>query len=175
MNLYHGSEATHQCPVDLGRFSRQLAIMLIAVLFFKSANAQTITVSLSPEVASVAANGSQSVTASVQNDSSNQGVTWVLSADGSSESSHGCSGTTCGTLTNVGLFSVTYEAPATVPSPATVTLTAYSKASNTSSSSANLVITSGGLNVWISPTGATVSTDQSQQLPRLYPEIPIRP
>jgi hypothetical protein len=164
MNLHHGSEATHQCPVDWGRFSRQLAIMLIAVLFFKSANAQTITVSVSPDVASVAANGSQSVTASVQNDSSNQGVTWVLTGDGTSESSHGCSGATCGTLTNVGLFSVTYQAPATVPSPATVTLTAYSKASNTSSSSANLVITSGGLNVWISPTGATVSTDQSQQL-----------
>jgi hypothetical protein len=72
-------------------------------------------------------------------------------------------GSTCGTLTNVGAFSVTYVAPSTAPSPATVTLTAYSNASNTSCSSVNIVVTSGSINVWISPTGATVSTTKSQQ------------
>jgi len=120
-------------------------------------------VSVSPEAASVATGGSQNVSATVQNDSSNEGVIWVLSSDGTSESSPGCSGSTCGTLTNIGAFSVTYVAPSTIPSPATVTLTAYSKAKNTSSSSTNIVITSGALNLWISPTGATVSTDQTEQ------------
>lgn len=123
----------------------------------------TITVSVSPGVASVATGGSLPITARVQNDSSNDGVTWALSSTGTSESSPGCSGSTCGTLTDVGTFSVTYVAPSAIPSPATVTLIAYSKASNTSSSSTSIVITSGSLNVWISPTGATVSTNQSQQ------------
>jgi hypothetical protein len=163
MNAHHYSEATSQCLRDVGRFSRDLAFLLIAISFSNFAVAQTITVAVSPGVASVETGGSQSVSATVQNDSSNEGVIWVFSGDGTSESAPGCSGSTCGTLTNVGAFSVTYVAPSTVPSPATVTLTAYSKASNTSSSSTNLVVTSSALNVWISPTGATVSTDQSQQ------------
>ena len=51
----------------------------------------------------------------------------MVTGDGTSESSPGCSGSACGTLTNVGTFSVTYVAPSTLPSPATVTLTAYQK------------------------------------------------
>lgn len=163
MNANHRSKATRKCLVDFGRLSCHWAFLLIAVSFSNSAAAQTITVSVSPGVASVATGGSQSVSATVENDSTGEGVTWVLTGDGTSESSPGCSGSTCGTLTNVAAFSVTYMAPSTVPSPATVTLTAYSKASNTSSSSANIVVTSGSLNVWISPTGATVSTNESQQ------------
>ncbi|MGA2856428.1 MAG: hypothetical protein ABSE40_06135 [Candidatus Sulfotelmatobacter sp.] len=163
MNLLDRSAATPKCLVDVGRIARRLAFLLIAVSSCYSAVAQTITVSVSPGVASVGTSGSLGVSATVQNDSTNAGVTWVLTGDGTSESSPGCSGSTCGTLTNVGTFSVTYVAPSTVPSPATVTLTAYSKASNTSSSSVNIVVTSGSLNVWISPTGATVSTDQAQQ------------
>src|SRR5208283_749790 len=163
VNLLDRSAAIPKCLVDVGRLARRLAFLLIAVSSCYSAVAQTITVSVSPGVASVGTGGSLGVSATVQNDSSNQGVTWVLTGDGTSESSPGCSGSVCGTLTNVGAFSVTYVAPSTLPSPATVTLTAYSKASNTSSSSTNIVVTSGSLNVWISPTGATVSTDQTQQ------------
>jgi len=163
VNLPDRSAATPKCLAEVGRLTRRLAFLLIAVSSCYSAVAQTITVSVSPGVASVATSGSLGVSATVQNDSTNAGVTWVLTGDGTSESSPGCSGSTCGTLTNVGTFTVTYVAPSTVPSPATVTLTAYSKASNTSSSSVNIVVTSGSLNVWISPTGATVSTNQSQQ------------
>jgi hypothetical protein len=163
VSIHHRSGATQECLVDFGRFALWLALLLIAVSFSNTAISQTIAVSVSPGVASVATGGSLSVSATVQNDSTNEGVTWVLTGDGSSESAPGCSGSTCGTLTNVGTFSVTYVAPSTVPSPATVTLTAYSKASNTSSSSVDVVVTSGSLNVWISPTGATVSTDKSQQ------------
>lgn len=122
-----------------------------------------ITVSVTPGAASVATGGTLSISATVQNDPSNKGVTWVLSSTGTSESSPGCSGSSCGTLTNIGAFSVTYVAPSTIPSPSSVTLTAYSTASNTSSTSTNIVVTSGALNVWISPTGATVSTGRSQQ------------
>lgn len=154
--------AIWRCLVDW-RTLRRLAFLLVAVSFWEPAIAETITVSVSPGVASVATGGSLSVTATVQNDSQNEGVSWVLSSVGTSESSPGCSGSTCGTLTNVGDFSVTYVAPSTVPSPATVTLTAYSNASDTSSSSVDVVVTSGSLNVWVAPTGATVSTDQSQQ------------
>ncbi len=153
-NIHHRSGATRECLVDFGRLGRWLAFLLIAVSFSNTIISQTITVSVSPGVASVATGGSRSVSATAQNDSTNEGVTWVLTGDGTSESAPGCSGSTCGTLTNVGTFSVPYVAPSTVPSPATVTLPAYSKASNTSSSSVNIVVTSGSLNVWISPTGA---------------------
>src|SRR5208337_4303623 len=163
MKVHDRSEPTRRRLGDCERLSLHLAFLLFTISFSSFAFAQTITVSVSPGVASVGTGGSLGVSATVQNDSTNAGVTWVLTGDGTSESSPGCSGSTCGTLTNVGTFSVTYVAPSTVPSPATVTLTAYSKASNTSSSSVNIVVTSGSLNVWISPTGATVSTNQGQQ------------
>ncbi len=163
MNVPNRSEETHKCQLDLGKLSRRLACLLISACFSNFASAQAISVSVTPGVASVATGGSQNVSATVLNDSKNEGVTWILTGDGTTESAPGCTGSTCGTLTNVGAFSVTYVAPSTVPSPATVTLTAYSKASNTSSSSTNIVVTSGALNVWISPTGATVSTNKTQQ------------
>ncbi|HEY1660429.1 MAG TPA: hypothetical protein VGG14_18900 [Candidatus Sulfotelmatobacter sp.] len=144
-------------------FAAPSAGLLIAFYFPHPCIAQTISVSLSPQFTSVATNGSQIVSATVQNDPQNRGVTWILSTTGTSEGSTGCSGSTCGTLTSVQTFSVTYIAPSKVPTPATVTLTAYSNASNTSSSSTNIVVTSGSLNVWVSPTGATVSTSQTQQ------------
>jgi hypothetical protein len=163
MNAHEGTELTHSCPFGCQSRLLPLMFLLITVLSSNAAWGQAITVSVSPATASVAISGSQNVSATVQNDSSNEGVDWVLTSNGTSESAPGCSGSTCGKLTNVGAFSVTYVAPSTVPSPATVTLTAYSKANNTSSSSTNIVVTSGALNVWISPTGATVSTGQSEQ------------
>jgi hypothetical protein len=168
VKIHDRSELTQKCLAHSWKFARRtvfllIAVSLIAVALANSAVSQTIAVSVSPGVALVATTGSLGVTAAVQNDSTNEGVIWVLTGDGTSEGSPGCSGSTCGTLTNVGTFSVNYVAPSTVPNPATVTLTAYSKASNTSSSSVNIVVTSGSLNVWISPTGATVSTTESQQ------------
>ena len=79
-----------------------------------------ISVSLSPTTVSVlVATGTQAFTASVQNDSQNRGVAWALSGVG-------CSGATCGTLSNATTTSVTYTAPANEPTPSTVTLTATS-------------------------------------------------
>ena len=78
----------------------------------------TSSVSVRPMSASVpAGNGTEEFTATVGNGYLSRGVTWALSG-------MGCNGATCGSLTNMTSSSVTYNAPAVVPNPATVTLTA---------------------------------------------------
>jgi len=94
----------------------------------------TISVALSPASASVQVSASKVFTATVQNDSQNEGVTWNLSGSG-------CSGSSCGELTNPTAFSVTYTAPPTVPNPATVTLTAASAANPAKSANASITVT----------------------------------
>src|SRR5208282_6923788 len=69
-----------------------------------------VSVSVSPNPQSVQAGTSQPFSAIVSN-STDQNVTWSLSGPG-------CTGATCGTLTNVGAASVTYSAPTLVPNPA---------------------------------------------------------
>ena len=83
----------------------------------------------------MAAGGNQNFTATVANDYLNRGVTWALSGSG-------CNGTACGSLTNVATGSVTYNAPTTVPSPATVSLTATSINDTMKSSTAMITVTS---------------------------------
>src|SRR2546423_1844966 len=118
----------------------------------KSASAQvTITptavvrVTISPVSATVGAGGTQQFTATVQN-TSNTAVTWQVS---------GVSGgnATVGTISSSGL----YTAPAVVPNPATVTVTAVSQADPTKSASAQVTITpTAVVSVTISPVSATV-------------------
>lgn len=94
-----------------------------------------IVITVSPTTASVqAGTGTQSFTAAVANDPHNKGVTWSLS--GAS-----CTGSTCGTLSNVTATSVTYAAPANAPSPDSVTLTATSVADPTKSAIATVTVT----------------------------------
>jgi hypothetical protein len=95
----------------------------------------SISVSVTPPSASVQATQSAPFTATVQNDTQNRGVTWSLSGTG-------CSGATCGTLSNITASSVTYTAPASVPAPASVSLTATSVSDATKSASAAITITS---------------------------------
>ena len=96
----------------------------------------------------------QAFTATVQNDAGSQGVTWTVS---------GCGTAVCGTLTNQTTGSVTYNAPATVPNPATNTLTATSKADNTRSQSVVITITPApGIAVSVSPDAPLVQVTQSQ-------------
>lgn len=71
-----------------------------------------ITVTVSPETASVKVTTTQQFSASVQG-GTNTNVTWSISGTG-------CTGNTCGTISSTGL----YTAPATVPTPATVTVRA---------------------------------------------------
>ncbi len=63
-----------------------------------------------------------------------RGVTWALSGAG-------CSGAACGSLSNMTSSAVTYNAPASVPNPATVTLTATSVNDTSKSSTATITVT----------------------------------
>jgi hypothetical protein len=102
-----------------------------------------ISVTANPASASVQVAQSTGFTATVQNDSANKGVSWSVFGSG-------CTGAACGTLTNVSTTSVTYNAPASVPTPASVTLKATSITDNTKSASATISITA--------PTGGATPT-----------------
>jgi hypothetical protein len=93
------------------------------------------SVTITPGSASVAANGgTQGFTAMVGNDYLSRGVTWSLSGTG-------CTGATCGSLTAMTSSTVTFNAPAAVPSPAAVTLTATSINDSAKSASAMITVT----------------------------------
>ena len=97
-----------------------------------------ISVSTTPASSvNVAINATQNFTAAVQYDLSNAGVVWSLDAS--------CTPATCGTLSNVANTSVTYTAPAAVPNPATVTLTATSVADATKNASVVITVIAGPL------------------------------
>src|SRR2546423_755114 len=101
-----------------------------------------VRVTISPVSATVGAGGTQQFTATVQN-TSNTAVTWQVS---------GVSGgnATVGTISSSGL----YTAPAVVPNPATVTVTAVSQADPTKSASAQVTITAViGIAFYVSATG----------------------
>jgi dienelactone hydrolase len=89
-----------------------------------------ISVSVAPSPVAVPSNTSQVFTATVQNDSSNKGVTWTISpASGA------------GTLSNATSTSVTYTAPATLPTGSlSVTITATSVIDTSKSGSASVTV-----------------------------------
>src|ERR1700722_2658339 len=96
-----------------------------------------IAVTVSPSTASVQAAQQTNFVATVANDSSNKGVTWTLSGSG-------CSGATCGTLSASSSASgapIAYTAPSSVPTPASVMLTATSVADGSKTSSAVITVT----------------------------------
>ena len=132
-------------------------IMQMVAFRTPAAASGPISVSLSPVTANVPTGyGTQIFSATLQNDPYNQGVTWSLSGSG-------CSGSTCGTLTNLATMSVTYNAPASVPNPAAVTLTATSITDNTKSATATITVTQGSINVSVSPKRAAVTASQTEQ------------
>jgi hypothetical protein len=117
----------------------------------------SVAVRVSPATASVPTGGSsQAFSAVVQNDSSNQGVTWSLTGVG-------CTATSCGTLSNATSTSVTYSSPSTLPNPASVTLKATSIASSSASASATITLTAGPVSVTVSPKRAGITVFQTQQ------------
>jgi hypothetical protein len=87
-----------------------------------------VVVGVTPANVSATAGGTQQFAASVTG-TSNTAVAWMVSGSG-------CSGTACGTISSNGL----YTAPATVPSPADVTITATSMSNPTQSAQANVTI-----------------------------------
>ena len=114
-----------------------------------------ISVTVSPTSATVLTDATQQFTATVHN-TSNAAVAWQINAITGGNS-------TTGTVSSSGL----YTAPAAVPSPATVTLTAISQADTTKSASAQITITATVTPVSITTTSlpaATVNVPYSQQL-----------
>ena len=118
-----------------------------------------ISVAISPSVDSVQISQATQFSASVQNDTNNEGVTWSLNQAG-----NGCT-PGCGTL-SAGNNAVLYTAPATVPIPNSVTLLATSVADRTKSASAQITVSapsSSSISVSIAPAMTSVQTNQTQQ------------
>jgi hypothetical protein len=104
-----------------------------------------------------AGTGTQAFSATLQNDVQGKGVMWTLSGSG-------CSGITCGALSNSASTSVTYTAPTAVPSPAIVALTATSVADTTKQDSAAITITapvSSSISVSVSPKRGAFTVGQT--------------
>jgi hypothetical protein len=110
-----------------------------------------IVVNISPSTVSVPAGGAQVFTASVSGPS---GVTWSVN-----EIPNGNS--TVGTIVATSSTTALYTAPASVPSPAVVSVTAASTADASESASASVTITCASANS-ISPPSATVDLGQTQ-------------
>jgi len=109
-----------------------------------------VVVTVSPSSASVVVGKTQQFAAQVTG-TSNTAVTWSVGGIG-------CSGASCGTITQNGL----YTAPSTQPTPSSVTVTATSQADSTRSGSATVTIAP-NIVVTVSPTTAQVTTGQQAQ------------
>lgn len=112
--------------------------------------APPVVVKISPATATVAVSQKQPFTASVTG-STNTAVTWTVSGSG-------CTGAACGTVNSSGV----YSAPPTVPSPATVNVTATSVANPKVSASA-VVTVAPGVGVAVTPSTAQVGVGKQQQ------------
>lgn len=98
--------------------------------------AKMVSVALTPPMATVQTSQAASFTATVANDPKNDGTTWTLSGAG-------CTGAACGSLSGTTAASgatVMYTAPAAVPNPPTVTLTATAVDDATKSAKATITL-----------------------------------
>jgi len=109
-----------------------------------------VAVTISPASVQVVTGTHQQFTATVAN-TSNKAVTWSVAGSG-------CTAAACGTISSSGL----YTAPATVPKPGLVTVTAISVADSSKSGHAQVTIV-GPIQIGISPSSATVVLDSTQQ------------
>ena len=128
-----------------------LGLGCAAVLFSGCAGTSsktTVTISVAPTAASVAAGNTQQFTSTVTG-TSNMAVTWTVAGGASN-----------GTISSSGL----YTAPATAPNPPTVTVTATAQADSIISASATVTVTSASpTSVSVSPNAATVANFGTQQ------------
>jgi fibronectin type 3 domain-containing protein len=94
-----------------------------------------ISVSVSPSTATVSTGGQLGLTATLQNAPPLSDVTWTVSGAG-------CTGSACGTVTPnpAGPRTGIYTAPATLPTPGTVLVTATSQADSTKSATATITL-----------------------------------
>jgi hypothetical protein len=162
LSTFDGNLITSKTQAAAGTIGASFSVTSSWVLVLAALNPagvaplnQPISVSVSPSLSSVQVGQSSSFAASTQNDGLNKGVTWTLSGAG-------CSGATCGTLTNATATSVAYTAPASVPAPATVSLLATSLADSTKSASAAITISAvPSISVSVSPSTSTIQVGHS--------------
>jgi hypothetical protein len=110
-------------------------------------SAGPVVIKVSPSTATVAKGTTQQFTTTVTG-TSNTAVTWAVSGAG-------CSGAACGTISGGGL----YTPPASVPSPAILSVKVTSVADPTKSASANVtVVLATAVLLSISPSSASVPT-----------------
>jgi hypothetical protein len=136
-----------------------------AISVASAASPAAITVAVSPAAVSVQTGHTQSITATVQNDTQNKGVNWTLTGAG-------CTGAACGHLSAASSPSgaaITYTAPANVPSPASVAATATSVADPSKTAVATITVTSAttpaaGIAVTVNPTAVSVQTGQTKSI-----------
>lgn len=113
-----------------------------------------ITVTVTPQTASVALGLTEPLTAQVTG-SANTAVTWDVNGVVGGNS-------TFGSVTNVsGSDTTTYTAPASLPTPATVTVRATSQANPSVSNTASVTLTSAA-SISLSPTAATLAVSHAQ-------------
>jgi hypothetical protein len=113
--------------------------------------ASSVSVSVSPSPVQVGM-GSTQLFSSTVTGSTNTSVTWTVAGTG-------CSGSACGTISSAGL----YTAPAVIPTPALVTVTATSVAAPTQSGTASATIVVPPVSVMVAPSMAQVPTGGQQQ------------
>jgi Putative Ig domain len=122
--------------------SRKMTVLLIfgssAVFLYGCGGSQAIppaiSVSLSPSSAQTLDQGqSVNVSAIVANDAANQGVSWSLSGTG-------CTGATCGALSNRTATSATYAAPSAVTASLSVRVSATSVTDGTKSTNLSVAV-----------------------------------
>jgi hypothetical protein len=109
-----------------------------------------VHVTISPTSAKLAPSASGQFSAQVTG-SSNTSVSWSVSGTG-------CAGSSCGKITATGL----YTAPASVPNPSVVTVTAKSLADTIKSASAQVSVVS-PVSITISPTTALLTSGAQRQ------------
>jgi len=128
----------------------QIIVTAISVADPTKSDSATVTISLTPVLtvdppqAMVVVGNQQPFTASI-NGLSNSAVTWSVSGTG-------CTAAQCGAVNSSGL----YTAPASVPNPAAVTVTATSQVDNTVTGTATVTVIA-QLGVSVSPTGTLSS------------------
>lgn len=115
-----------------------------------SSTSTSLTITISPPSATLQTKQTQQFTATVTG-SSNTSVTWqVNSVNGGNP--------TFGTIDSNGL----YTAPAVVPTPSSVTVTAISQADTTKTGAASVTITNSGLPVVVTPSAVNVAAGGQQ-------------
>jgi hypothetical protein len=140
----------------LGVLTILAAIMTAGCSSGKSTPATSVAIS--PSAARTIDQGQQvALTATVTNDTLSKGVSWSVS--GAS-----CSGSTCGTLSNVTATSATYVAPSPLSANLSVTVTATSAADTTKSASVSITDTPAPSISTTSLPAATVGTAYSTTL-----------